>query len=413
MAPQLRYPTPFSLDPCGESRCEALDFHFDAEDEAFRHEVRAFLSRELSPDWVGHVGELQPEDFELDLTIRRKLADRGWLALAWPKDYGGGGANVLRQMIYNEEMTYARSPGRDYQGVGMIGPSIMVNGTDVQKAEHLGRIARGQVIWCQGFSEPGSGSDLASLQTRAVREGDDFVINGQKVWTSSAHRAQWCHILTRTDSDAPKHRGITYFLLDMNTPGIEVRPLINMADGHGFNEVYFNDVRVPARNMLGEENRGWYAATTTLDFERSSVGLSAGVRRMLDDAIAFFRDLRSTRQTPIDNPVMQHKLAELVIQTQVSRLHSYGIAWRQFNGELPNKEASMAKLFGSELSQRVAAVLMEALGPYGVLRQDSRRAPMTGLVWKSYLSSRSSTIAAGTSEIQRNIIATRGLGLPR
>ena len=390
-----------------------MDFRFTPEDEAFRLEVREFLDQELPPDWVGGAGELQPSEFDLDLKMRKKLSQRGWLALAWPKEYGGGGANILRQVVYNEEMTYRRSPGRDFQGVGMIGPCIMVHGTDEQKKEHLNRIAAADAIWCQGFSEPGSGSDLASLQTRAVRDGDDFIINGQKVWTSSAHRAQWMHILTRTDPDAPKHRGITYFLLDMKTPGIEIRPLINIADGHGFNEVFLRDVRVPARNMLGEENRGWYVGTTTLDFERSSVGMSAGTQRMLDDAVAFLKESDKVGRSRLQDPVVQHKLAEMAIDTQVSRLHSYRVGWMQHNGQVPNREASMSKLFGSEMNQRVAAGLMELLGLDGALRPGGSRTKLHGLVWRSYLGSRSNTIAAGTSEIQRNIIATRGLGLPR
>ncbi len=385
-----------------------MDFRFNAEDEAFRQEVDDFLDQELPKDWQGSQG---PEDFDFELSMRKKLAQRGWLAMAWPKEYGGGGAGIIQQMVYNEEIGYRRSPGRDGQGVGMIGPCIIIHGTDEQKREHLPPIAGGDVVWCQGFSEPGAGSDLASLSTRAVRDGDDYVINGQKIWTSSAHRAQWMHILTRTDTDAPKHRGISYFLLDMKTPGIDIRPLIDMSGGHHFNEVFFDNVRVPARNMLGEENRGWYVGTTTLDFERSAVGQSANLRRLMDDFYAYVEE--SGRTALLHDPVVRHKLAQLTIDIHVSRLHSYRVGWMQSTGQVPNMEASMGKLFGSELSQRTARTLMEILGMYGQLEPKQPRTPLHGAMERMYLSSISITIAAGSSEIQRNIIASRGLGLPR
>ena len=390
-----------------------MEFQFSPEDESFRQEVREFLKKELPPDWEGVMGELQPENFEVERHMRKKLAEKGWLALAWPKEFGGSEAGIIRQLVFNEEMTYNRSPGRDGQGIGLIGPCIMVHGTDEQKSEHLGRIARGEVIWCQGFSEPGSGSDLASLQTRAERDGDDYVINGQKVWTTYAHLADWIHVLTRTDPDAPKHRGITYFLLDMKTPGIEIRPLINMANGHGFNEVFFNNVRVPAKNILGEENRGWYAATTTLDFERSMVGFSASMRRLLEDTIEYLKERKNGGSSPLDDPLVRHKLADLSLSVHVSRMLAYRVAWMQSQDLVPNMEASMGKAYSTELNQRVARTLMEILGMSGQMEPKQRRSPMAGRVESLYLHSISSTIAAGTSEIQRNIIATRGLGLPR
>ncbi|MCL0101758.1 acyl-CoA dehydrogenase family protein [Dehalococcoidia bacterium] len=387
-----------------------MDFRFNTEDEAFRREVGDFLDTELPSDWQGVQG---PQDFDFELEMRKKLAGRGWFAMAWPKEYGGGGAGIVQQMIYNEEIGYRRAPGRDGQGVGMIGPCIIVHGTDEQKKEHLSRTASADVVWCQGYSEPGAGSDLAGLQTRAIRDGDDYVISGQKVWTSSAHRAQWMHVLTRTDPDAPKHRGISYFLLDMTTPGINIRPLVDMTDGHHFNEVYFDNVRVPARNMLGEENRGWYVGTTTLDFERSAVGSSATQRRLMDDFIAYMKALGGKGRAILDDPLVRHKLADLVIDIQTARLHSYRIGWMQASGLVPNMEASMGKVFNSETQQKQGKVLMEILGMTSQLACDDSRAPIHGHVAKQYLQAVSITIAGGTSEIQRNIIATRGLGLPR
>jgi len=268
--------------------------------------------------------------------------------------------------------------------------------------------------WAQGFSEPGSGSDLASLQTRAVRDGDDFVINGQKIWTSGAHHADWIHVLCRTDPDAPKHRGISYFLVDMKTPGIEVRPLINMLDEHSFNETYFTDVRVPADQMLGEENRGWYTAATLLDFERSGVGYSASGRRNVENLTRWAKKTTRGRGTVWDDPAVQNKIAELWIETEVSRLISYRVVWMQAEGRLPNYEASMSKAYGTELGQRIARFGINLLGLNGQRTDpNDTAAPINADFGRSYMSSVAATIAAGTSEIQRNIIATRGLGLPR
>ena len=290
-----------------------MDFQFTPEDEAFRLEVRDFLRRELPPDWVGIVNNdmLAADEFDIEVRMRKALAKQGWLTLAWPKEYGGAEASPMRQVIFTEEVSYALAPGRDSQGIGMVGPCLMAHGTDEQKRRHIPPIANGEVVWCQGFSEPGSGSDLASLQTRAERDGDDYVINGQKVWTSYAHRADWMHVLTRTDPEAPKHRGISYFMLDMKTPGIDIRPLINITGGHGFNEIYFDNVRVPAENMLGEENRGWYVATTTLDFERSSLNFAAALRRVLEEFVRYLKESRPAGAPSPADPVLRNKLADL------------------------------------------------------------------------------------------------------
>ncbi len=388
-----------------------MDFNFRPEDEAFRREVRDFLHRELPPDWHAQwrppIGQMDEDAVDTDRAMRRKLAAQGWLALAWPREYGGGGADVLRQVVFNEEMEYWRAPGRDPQGIGLVGPSIIVNGSEDQKREHLARIAGGEVMWTQGFSEPEAGSDLASLQARAVRDGDDYVIDGEKVWTTRAHIADWMHVLVRTDPEAPKHKGISYFLLDMRSPGIEMRPLIDMTGSHSFNAVTFRGVRVPARNMLGEENQGWYVATSTLDFERSGVTFSAYFRRLLEDAVAHLRADGSL------TALARYKVADLSIATQASRMLSYRVAWMQQNGLRPSMEASIAKVYNSELFQRIARTLMGLLGLSGALERGQTGAPLQGGVASLYLYTVSRTISAGTSEIQRNVIATRGLGLPR
>ncbi|HET6614546.1 MAG TPA: acyl-CoA dehydrogenase family protein, partial [Dehalococcoidia bacterium] len=237
-----------------------MRFTFTPEQDAFRGDVRSFLEGALPPGWEGADNAIDDEAHDVGRDFLKKLAPKKWIAPAWPVEYGGLGMSLWDQVIFNEEMGYARAPIINTAAVGYLGPTIILYGTDEQKRQHLPGITNGDVIWCQGYSEPNSGSDLASLQTRAVMDGDDFIINGQKIWTSQAHYADWMFMIARTDPDAPKHRGISYFLLDMKTPGITVRPLINMANGEGFNEVFFENVRVPRSGLLGELNRGWYIA---------------------------------------------------------------------------------------------------------------------------------------------------------
>jgi len=391
-----------------------VEFAFTKEDEAFRSEVRGFIREHWGlGDTVGGIAAEGDDEFPRMRAFEKKLAERGWLTMAWPKEYGGAGASHIRQMIFREECAYHGAPGGGGQGINMVGPCIMVHGNEEQKQRFLPPIASADVLWCQGFSEPGSGSDLASLQTRAVADGDDFIINGQKIWTSNAQHADWIHVLARTDPDAPKHRGITYFLLDMKTPGISVRPIPQMHGRSGFNETFFEDVRVPRQNVLGEINRGWYAAATTLDFERSGVGRIAGGMRTLEQLTQFCREATLGGVPVYQRPGVREKLAELAIEHEVGRLLSYRVSWMQASGRIPNYEASMSKLYGSELSQRLGQAGVNIMGAYGMLYEGERWAPLEAKMQVLYLSSVSATIAAGTSEVQRNIMATRGLGLPR
>jgi len=391
-----------------------MDFRDTPEQAEFRKEVREFIKDEVQ------AGE-QMEDMERGMYrgaferlrgLRQKLSKKGWIAPAWPKEYGGAGLDVMRQFVMNEEFAEHRVPPVGGMGVSMVGPTLITHGNEEQKKEHLGRILSGEVQWCQGFSEPGSGSDLASLQTRAVRDGDDFVINGQKIWTSGAQFAHWMFMMARTDPDAPKHKGISYFLLNMKSPGVEVRPLTNLANQDMFNEVFFTDVRVPAKNVVGELNRGWYVGTTTLDFERSSIGSAVGIRLQLDQLVKYAKEHErdGTSRTGYLRSA-KTELADRYIEANVAKLMSYRVVTMQAKGLIPNHEASMTKLFASELSQRIARTGIKVLGLYGQLYGDE--APLKGRYESSYLTSLSSTIAGGTSEIQRNIIATRGLGLPR
>ncbi len=340
-----------------------------------------------------------------------KLAENGWLAPAWPKKYGGADMSVLEQFVLNQELHEAGAP-TSRQMLNLVGPTIMLHGTDDQKAEHLPPMLRGEVAWCQGFSEPGSGSDLASLQTRATRDGDDYVVNGQKIWTSGAHRADWIFMMARTDPDAPKHRGISYLLVNMKQPGITVRPLINMSNGHVFNEVFFEDVRVPMRNRIGEENRGWYVGTTTLDFERSNIARAIGARKNVAKLGNYVRE-RSAADTPVSSSY-RLEVADRAVETAICELLSFVVISIQARGGVPNMEASMCKMYGSELSQRIALTKMHLTGMTGQLRKfEGMEQTLGNSAAMEYMQVVPATIAAGTSEIQRNIIATRGLGLPR
>jgi alkylation response protein AidB-like acyl-CoA dehydrogenase len=376
-----------------------VDIRFTESEESFREEIREFLRTELPDDWdpMGQGSPFSPGQFPFTKELSKKLADKGWLTLAWPEEYGGQARSIMEQLVYREEMSYWGAPGTDL-GVGAItwvGPTLMIAGTEEQKREHLPYIAEAERYWCTLYSEPG------------------YVINGQKIWTSAAHIADWGWLAARTDPDAPKHRGISLFLLDMKSPGVSVRPIVNMAGGHEFNEVFFEDVRIPKTNLVGEENRGWYSLAVALDFERSGVGYSASARRILETLVEYAKETEKNGKPLSEDPIIRRKLAERFVETDVSRWLSYQVAWMQSRGVVPNAEASMSKMYGTELTQRVAATGMDILGMAGQLSQGSKWAPLEGYIQRTYLSSVSATIAAGTSEIQRDIIARRGLGLPR
>ncbi len=394
-----------------------MDFEFTAAEEDFRREIRAFVAAELPAGW-GRAGHNDREDAPATVSaasraFQRKLADKGWLTLAWPSEHGGLGAGPMRQLVYNEEMSALRAPGFGGMGVAMVGPTLMLHGTEEQRRRFLTPIARGEMSWCQGFSEPGAGSDLASLQTRAVQDGDDFVVNGQKIWTSGAHRADYCILLARTDTEAPKHRGISYLLMDMKSPGITITPLTNMLGSAAFNQLFMDNVRIPRANLVGEINRGWYVATTTLDFERSGIQRIVFAQTLLHDLTAYAGTARANRRPLARDPQVRHRLAELHIEFRVGRLLAYRVAWMQGQGLVPNTEASVAKLFSTELQARFASAAVNMLGAEGMLSRDSHAAPLDGRLNSYYLAAASYTIAAGTSEVQRNIIAQRGLALPR
>jgi len=393
-----------------------VDFRFTEQEERFRAEINQWVKAEMPRGWAGvdREDQFSPEHFSLTKVVAKKLAAKGWLTVAWPREYGGQARSHIEQAIFQEEMMYNGVPGTT-MGVSIqwVGPSIMTYGTPEQKAYHLPSMASGDSWWCTGYSEPGTGSDLAGLQTRAVRDGDDYLVTGQKIWTSAAHVSDWCWMAVRTDPDAPKHKGISMLLLDMKSPGVRVRPIVNMADGVSFNEVFFDNVRVPRRNLIGQENQGWYILAVALDFERSGIMYAAYARKALG-LIQRFVETATRDGKPLRGDVLvRNLLAEMTIQVHLQRLFAYRVAWLQGQGKAFNKEASTAKVWGSEAQQRVAAGGMRILGLAGQLESTSASAPWLGRVERQYLLTPSTTIAAGTSEVQRNIIAQRGLGLPR
>ena len=398
-----------------------MDFRDSPQDAAFRSEVRVFVDQKLPPTLRGgpafraafDAGLPHPTGPDWD-AWRDAMRDRSWIAPHWPAEYGGGGLGVMQQFVLNEEFARERAPRFGGIGLGWAGPTILLYGDEEQKQRHLPRILSGKEQWCQGFSEPGAGSDLAGLQTRAVRDGDDYIINGSKIWTSGAHKSDWMILLARSDPDAPKHKGISYFLVDMQSPGISPRPFPDMVGNVSFNEVFFEDVRVPAANRIGEENRGWYVGATTLDFERSNIAGSTHLNLMVNDLVSAVRRPGGAG-LPFDplarDPGLRFEIADRAVEAAVAKLMSYQVAWMQSAGQVPNKEASIAKLFSGELEQRIAGTAMRALGSYATLWGTD--APLRGLVSRMYSASVSTTIGGGTSEIQRGIIAGRGLGLPR
>jgi alkylation response protein AidB-like acyl-CoA dehydrogenase len=388
-----------------------VDFSYPAEVEQFRKELRAWLSEHLTEEVVAadrRRGK-DPAAFDLLRSWDATMADAGWGAVSWPKEYGGRGATVLEQLAYAEETTRARTPlALNVIGLNNIAPTIMEYGTDAQKRRLLPRMVRADDIWCQGMSEPEAGSDLASLRTRAVRDGTgddaDFLVTGQKIWTSLGHRADWCQLYVRTDPEAPKHKGISCLIVDMKTPGIEVRPLVTINGTAEFAEVFFDDVRVPADALLGPLNDGWRVATTTLSHERAGAGrLYAQMRLHLTDLVADLAEYSVAGQPALEDRATLRRLGELAVQINYLELLCKRAISATLHGGDALGSASLAKGVWAETGQQVAALAYDVFGP----RQ-------TGDRWTDYrLGSRSLTIAGGTTQINKGITAVRVLGLPR
>jgi alkylation response protein AidB-like acyl-CoA dehydrogenase len=395
-----------------------LDFTLTPEQEAFRGHVRTWLRANIPDDWtkLGLSEVPRPEAYAFLRKWQAQLYDAGFIGLTWPKEYGGQGLTFLEEMVLHQEMALQKAPPvLNVLGVGMAGPTIIAYGTEDQKRRYPARILSCEEIWCQGYSEPNAGSDLASLQTRAVKEGDHWVVNGQKVWTSLAHIADWMMLLARTDPDAPRHKGITYFLLDMKTPGVTVKPLRQITGDAEFNEVFFDNVRIHESRVLGGVNNGWAVGLTTLMYERLALGFGLQVRLRIsvDQLIDMARRVEKNGRAVTADPVMRQKLAQLWIDTESLKYTGARAVTRLLKGELPGPEASAGKMMWVETHQRLQELAMEIQGPYSQLTRGSAAA-IDGGVWQySFLRSRANSIEGGTTEIQKNIIGERVLGLPK
>jgi alkylation response protein AidB-like acyl-CoA dehydrogenase len=396
-----------------------MEFRLSAGEEAFRAEVRAWLRDNLPPGW-GTPAYREPRTAEEKIAAAKAwqatLYRGGWAGITWPQAYGGRGATLVEQLIFNEECAAANAPDSINLAValGLVGPTLMACGTPAQRARFLPRILRGDDIWCQGFSEPNAGSDLAALTTRGEVEGDAIVVSGQKIWTSFAQYADWCILVVRTSARAArKHDGLSFLLVDMHSPGITIRPLVEMTGEAWFNEVFFDAVRVPRDHVVGEIDRGWDVVLTTLAHERGGTAPHARLRRELHALFAMARRSRGSGVGAARERGVRQRLAQLAIEVQIARLTAYrNVTVIQRTGK-PGPEGSILKLFWSELEQRLMESACEILGPYAALARGDARAPDDGAWARELLWTRSATIYAGTSEVQRNIIAQRVLGLPR
>ena len=391
-----------------------MDFEFTAAEVSFRSELNAFLDAELPEGWVGPVDESKDDGWELNVRMKRALARKGYLTMAWPRAYGGQDASPFMNLIFAETMAYRRAPGNDRFGTRMLGPTLMHFGTEAQKSRYLPDIASGGMQWCQGYSEPDTGSDLASLQTHAAIDGDEFVLNGSKIWTSLAHRADMMFMLARTDRDAARHDGISFLLVDMHSPGLEVRPIVNMSGHHSFNQVTFDDVRVPRENLVGELHDGWNVAMNLLNFERGNIDYVAWAQRHWEEIRDYATATRGRSGARlIDDPAVSGCLAELGAEIEMARLITYEVAWLQTQGYPPSTEASMCKIAATEVNNAVLDFGLELLGGAGLIDDPDEREGLAGRLFRTRMSYTSGPILAGTNEIQKNIIAYRGLDLPR
>jgi alkylation response protein AidB-like acyl-CoA dehydrogenase len=391
-----------------------MNFGFSPQEESFREEVKEFIRKEFpsklrwdfgctfTPAVQSHEGE----EWEYVKAMRRKVGAKGWLSLSWPEEYGGKNSLFLQNIVF-EEILYHNVPGVDHIGVTFFAPTLLRFGTEKQKRQYLPGIASGDKYWCELLSEPDSGSDLASLKTQAIEDGDYYIINGQKTWNSGAHKTQMGFILVRTDSTLPRHKGLSYFIVDMTTPGITIRPIINMVGEHEFNEVFFDNVKVPKENLVGGKNRGWSVTMMTLDFERFSHMMYPSIRGYLDGLVEYLKQNGKSLE-----PLHRNQLYQLFAECEMAKMIHYRAMCIMTKGTPTTYEVAIDKMYNCELAQRAADFGTQVLGHYGQLRRGSKFAPLNG--WPSfyYLDAASYTMMGGTSEIDRNVIATQGLGLP-
>jgi alkylation response protein AidB-like acyl-CoA dehydrogenase len=394
-----------------------VDFALSEVEQRFAREVRSWLEADLPADWRREHLWSDADDplwAEIARPWQRKLYGAGWAAISWPKEHGGHGASMMERWIFDEELDRAGAP-EPFAGayIDMIGRAILEHGTETQRERFLKPLLTAEEVWCQGFSEPGAGSDLGGLRTRAERHGDDFVVNGQKVWTSYADTADWCFLLCRTEPDAPKHKGLSLLLVDMRSPGIGVRPLRQMTGDAEFSEVFFEEVRVPVANLVGKPGSGWQIAMGILSHERGPVwtfGFQRRIRRSFERVVRHVRGIQGG--TRLRDPLVRQRVAQAFVELEILRLTGYRSLTRIHRTGHPGAESSMEKVLGSETDQRLQELAVALLGPYALLREKRTDVDSEAFCWP-YLYSRSETIMGGTSEIQRNIIAQRILGLPR
>jgi len=402
-----------------------MDLSFSPAYEQFRQEVRQFLKANWTEEDINSAPPPDPRSVSFGTVIRTderatafrlKAIERGYLYRHVPRRYGGGEQpfDPLKSTIIAEEFRKAQAPGELMaQGPSMLVPTLVEHGTEEQKQQFVRDTLLGAVQWCQGYSEPGSGSDLASLRTRGVLEGDHWIINGQKIWTSNADTSDWMFCLVRTEPEAPKHEGISYLLIDMKTPGLTIRPLRQMTGDADFNEVFLDNVRVPAKNIVGKRGQGWIVSRSTLKHERALIGSSALTRRTLDGVIMMAQALNLHGQPAIKDPQLRNRIIELESKVLCSEYHAYRLLTMQARNEEPGLAGLVSKLYGTTLSYDIARLAMDLLADRGLLAPGEPSAPAMGMFITAYMWSLGVLIAGGTANIQRNVIAERGFGLPR
>jgi len=388
-----------------------VDFRLTDEQEKFRLEVRKFLEDEIKQGlwqptcdaWImGH-----------DPEFTKRVAKQGWIGLTWPKEHGGQERSFIDRLVLTEEMLRYGAPAACHWFADrQIGGAIVHYGTEEQKRELLPIILKGEAYVGLGMSEPDAGSDLASLKTKAAEDGDDYIIDGQKTWTSGGSKMNWIYLVARTDPDAPKHRGISEFFFETSLPGVDVQPIVDITGGVHFNEVFFENVRIPKKCLIGEKNKGFYQILNQLDYERSGMERLMGNYPLFDALIQYTKETKRKGKPLSEDPVIRPKLAQLQIEFEIGRLHMYRVAKVMDEGRAPNWESSMSKAYGTAFEQHLASTAIEILGLYGQLSPQSKLAPIQGMAYHSYLSSKGYSLQAGTTEVLKNILALRKLELP-
>jgi alkylation response protein AidB-like acyl-CoA dehydrogenase len=397
-----------------------MDFAFTQEELDLQQEIEEFVRDALPPDWnetvvywpgsYGTMPQTETEFQEITKRFNRMLGEKGWLSLGWPKEHGGQGS-AMKAAVAGDILSYHRVPAGSI-GAGIVGPTLILVGNEELKKEFLPPIRAGEIGFWLAYSEPNAGSDLVSLKTTGVDDGDDFIVNGQKIWSTGAHVSEYGWAIVKTDMDAPAHKSATLMIIPNDTPGVTINPIINICGNHSFNEVFFDDVRVPKKYVVGEANKGFYYVMLALQFERMMIG-AGSFRRVLEELVQYAKETVRNGRRLAEDPRVRKALAAIAVELEVFLSFYWKSAWMQDRGEVPELEASALKLIFTELSVKMANAAVDLLGPYGLLDKGSKWAPFGGRVGMGYLDSISGPIGAGTSEIQKTILATRGLGLPR